>query len=80
MTFLRKAVVLALLTLTLAAGSCRSGHSVLIQPVPALDPALAQLCSDPGVAHDAVVALVQNRQAWAECAARHAAVVEAWPG
>ena len=79
MTFLRGIGLAALLTTTLAAGSCVSGPRTLIQPVPPLDPALAEPCADPGVASDAFVALVENRLAFVECANKHYAAVQSWP-
>ena len=72
-------VTLALLIALPLTACGQSGPDIRIQPVPPLDPALARPCADPGVAADAVVALVRTRQAWATCAARHREVVEAWP-
>lgn len=71
--------MLALLTLTLAAGSCLSGQPIQIQPTPPLDPELARRCYDPGSVGEAFADWVRTRQAWADCAGRHAAVVDAWP-
>ena len=78
-SFWRSRVLPVLLPLIFVSGCSASDRLIEIQPVPALDPALASRCPDPGVAADAVRALIETRQAWAECAARHSAVVASWP-
>lgn len=70
-----KRVLGALLMTTLVSACSGSGNGTPYTPPP-LDPRDEAECDDPGVGSEAISSLAQNRVALADCARRHANVVQ----